>query len=300
LSDGVSVPATALRAYRRLEARTLREALVELAAERPALIVLRPLTHNGSVELAALDQARGGTAALACLLVLDPAACEALRAAPPTRPALAWVSTHASAAEIDLLAERLRREVELLAELETLRHRALHDDLTGLLRPLAFDERLRAHYSAAQRHRFPIALLLLDLDNFRVINKRYDHVVGDRVIRDAAGALRAALRVEDVAGRLGGDEFAVCLPYTTPDSAELVAERVRAAIVALSRQAGGGGGELRVSASIGLETFDGRDLPSLQVLRLHAERALRAAKQAGGNQVRGYRTLSAEATPDGS
>ncbi|MBM3978607.1 MAG: GGDEF domain-containing protein, partial [Planctomycetes bacterium] len=104
------------------------------------------------------------------------------------------------------------------------------------------------------------------------------------------------LRIEDVAGRLGGDEFGVILPYTTRASALLVAERMRAAIAQLSRPDESGRGDVRVSASIGLECFDGRDLPSLQVLRLHAERALRAAKQEGGDRVRDYRELP-EAPP---
>lgn len=291
LAGGHPLPAGALAAYGHRSANSLRATLTGLAEARPGLLVLRPLSTAGAVELASIDRALAAGPPLPCLLLLSPDACAALRAAPPARPALAWTTPDAPAAEYDLLAERLRREAQLLQELEEVRHRALHDDLTGLLRPLAFEERLRAHYSAAQRHRFPLALLLIDLDKFGAINKQFDHTVGDRVVRECAAALRGALRTEDVAGRLGGDEFAVCLPYTTSEAARLVAERVRAAIEQLTRDDEDGRGPLRVSPSIGVECFDGRDLASLAVLRLHAERALRSAKQAGGNQVRFYREL---------
>jgi diguanylate cyclase (GGDEF)-like protein len=291
LAGDHALPAGALAAYVRRTATSLRAALAAVAETRPALLVLRPLSTTGALELASFDRALANAPPLPCLLVVSAEACAALRAAPPQRAALAWTTSDAPAAEYDLLAERLRREAELLRELEEVRHRALHDDLTGLLRPLAFEERLRAHYSAAQRHRFPLALLLLDLDKFGAINKQFDHTVGDRIVREAAAALRGALRTEDVAGRLGGDEFGVCLPYTTSDAARLVGERVRAAIEQLSRADEDGRGALRVASSIGFECFDGRNLAALQVLRLHAERALRTAKQSGGNQVRYYREL---------
>jgi diguanylate cyclase (GGDEF)-like protein len=113
------------------------------------------------------------------------------------------------------------------------------------------------------------------------------------VISQVGGSIRAALRTEDVAGRLGGDEFAVVLPYTRTNDAAHVVQRLLDAIRGLSGPMPGARGTIDVSASIGFETFDGTDLDSSDTLRVHAEEALRLAKQGGGNRGVYFR-----ATPD--
>jgi diguanylate cyclase (GGDEF)-like protein len=115
-----------------------------------------------------------------------------------------------------------------------LRHRASHDDRTDLLRPQAFQARLVEHFSAAQRHKLELALVLLDMDKFGAVNKRHDHTVGDLLIARVGEVIRRNLRTEDVAGRLGGDEFAVLLPYTGKINAARVVNRLRVEIAKLS------------------------------------------------------------------
>jgi diguanylate cyclase (GGDEF)-like protein len=207
----------------------------------------------------------------------------------------AWdvIRRDAGAAELVLRVERLLAEARRAGELAEMRYRALHDDRTHLLRPAAFQQRLEEHFSAAGRHGFELALLLVDLDGFGRVNKRFDHTVGDRVIESVGEAIRRNLRAEDVAGRLGGDEFAVLLPYTKKIEAAHVVTRLRDEIHKLSGPVpqSGGEGALAISASIGFETYDGTDLESADELRAHAEVAMREAKRAGGNRGAYYRGL---------
>ena len=177
--------------------------------------------------------------------------------------------------------------------MDELRHRALFDDRTDLLRPRAFQQRLSEHFSAAERHRFDLALALVDLDDFGRVNKAYDHTVGDLVISRVGGAIRSALRAEDVAGRLGGDEFALVLPYTGRIDAARVVRRLLEDIRGLSGRIPAAPPGVRITASVGFETFDGSDLSSLEQLRAHTEAALREAKRLGGDRAVFYRSLSA-------
>ncbi|WP_419190281.1 GGDEF domain-containing protein [Saltatorellus ferox] len=224
-----------------------------------------------------------------------------------------WDLVHRDAPPEELLlrTERIMDQVQLLDDLERARYHASHDDRTGLLRPLRFDARLREHFSAAQRHRLELALVLVDLDRFGEVNKAYDHTVGDELIARAGSVIRMSLRTEDVGARIGGDEFALILPYTQRVDAARVVTRLAGRFRALSGPppqryhgrsdegqedllARSSGGSIAVSASIGFETFDGTDLRSPEELRQRAERALRSAKERGGNQGIYYRSLEEE------
>lgn len=277
---------------------TLRNTLALLAreSERPEAIVLVALARPGTVELSALEHARGGDghAPPVPVLVVAPEGDQeaALRADRLLRAGL-WdvVPEGTSTEEIGLRLKRLIDLAQLEGEMRELRHRASHDDRTDLLRPHSFESRLVEHYSAAQRHKHEMALVLIDLDRFGSINKVHDHTVGDWLISRVGEVIRATLRVEDVAGRLGGDEFAVILPYTKKVDAALVVKRLAEEIHKLSGTPPGAKGHIDVGASIGFETFDGTDLDSVRTLRSHAERALRVAKVQGGDRGVYYRNL---------
>lgn len=201
----------------------------------------------------------------------------------------------ASPEELLLRTEHLVAQARSAAELERVRYEASHDDRTGLLRPRAFEESLRAHFSAAQRHRLQMALVLVDMDNFGEVNKRFDHTVGDDLIGRAGSVIRMSLREEDVGARIGGDEFALILPYTQRVAAARVVSRLTGRFRALSgpapRSAGGDGSSIQVSASLGFETFDGGDVDDPEQLRRRAERALGVAKARGGDQGVYFRNL---------
>ncbi len=285
--EGVRVATTA----------NLRRTLQRIERDQPELIVVRPLVPGGRVELEAIDGARAGDAPIPMLVVADRADPGPALEATACLTTSAWdlVYDDAPRAEIEVRLAKLDHAVRALQEMRELRHRALHDDRTDLLRPGTFEARLREHFSAAQRHKIELAFVLIDLDKFGQINKRFDHTVGDALIERVGHAIRFALRAEDVAGRLGGDEFGVVLPYTKKVDAARVVNRLLDEIRSRSGRPAGALEQIDVSASIGFETFDGNDLVDYETLRLHAERAMRAAKVAGGDRALYYRNLRPEA-----
>ena len=272
---------------------TLRRTLELLGQSAPDLVVLDPLTGATGAEVEVVDRARRGELDNALLLVVEDAA-PLPPGLPGPRPAErgVWdvVRRRAADDEIALLIDFVLRQLEQQVEMRRLRHVATHDDRTNLLRPQVFEAQLRQHFSASQRHNLSLALLLIDLDNFGRVNKVFDHTVGDAIISRVGAAIRRALRAEDVAARMGGDEFCVLLPYTRKVDASEVVKRLLDQIRAVSEEMQKGP-DLRVSASIGFETFNGGDLESAEQLRLHAEEAERAAKRAGGDRGVYYRSL---------
>jgi len=289
----------AARPYEVNRSASLRETLRQIGSARPDVILFEPLTRSGSEEFEALDLARGDVP----LLVQGERADREL----PLRAGRALASgtwdllfRDADEEEFELRLTRLLAHARLLREMDELRHRASHDDRTDLLRPQAFQTRVLEHFSAAQRHKLELALVLIDLDKFGAVNKRHDHTVGDLLIARVGEVIRRNKRTEDVAGRLGGDEFALLLPYTGKINAAHVVSRLRSEIAKLSGHIEGAREDVPVSASIGFETFDGSDLDTLETLRRHAEVALRMAKRRGGDQGIYFRNMppeSAERAP---
>ena len=276
--------------FRIAVAENLRESLAAIAAWSPAVVILDPLAPQAPVELQAVERARGETPLLVVADAEDP-----LPVVPGLEPSVAaWdvIQRGAPADEWRIRLHRLGDMTRMLSERSELAHRASHDDHTDLLRPKAFQARLAEHFSAASRHDFELALVLIDLDEFGAVNKHHDHTVGDILIAQVGEVIRRTLRAEDVAGRLGGDEFAVLLPYTGKVDAAAVVNRLCREIHKLSGRPAGAKSDIAVGASLGFETYDGTDLESLEELRLHAERALRESKVRGGNQGTYFRSLA--------
>lgn len=284
----------ALDGYRTKVTKSLRASLRAVERELPAAIVVNTLSRFGAEELRALDRARTGDPPIPLLWLTNSLRGGDLSKALDAMQNEVWdLADHeAPADEIRLRVGRLLADATRLGEIIELRHRAQHDDRTDLLRPKAFEARLSEHVSACQRHNLEMALVLIDLDKFGQVNKQHDHTVGDILIAQAGEIIRRTLRTEDVAGRIGGDEFAVVLPYTHKVDAARVVGRLVEAIHKLSGRPAGARDDITVSASIGFETFNGRDLESAEELRTHAERALRSAKVAGGNQGIYYRQIA--------
>ncbi len=261
------------------------------------LVVLDPLAPGGATEVELVART-GPHAPRPVLLITDPgppplaATTRALRTVP-----FDLVRRDAPVEELLLRIERLGDHAAVRSELQRVRYEAHHDDRTGLLRPGPFQQRMREHFSAAQRHGLALALVLIDLDRFGRVNKDFDHTVGDELIARAGSVILRCLRAEDVGARIGGDEFAVVLPYTQPIDAARVVQRLLGELHGLSGpmpRPSGAAATLAVSGSIGFESFDGRDLESPEVMRRHAEAALREAKRRGGNNAVYYRSLVAE------
>lgn len=272
--------------------QNLRETRERLGDENLELLVVDPLVSGGSVELEELTKLCTGTTTIPMLLVGDPERHEAVLGSASVLEGALWdlIRRDAGSAEFSMRIRRLLGQSRQINELADLRYRAAHDDLTDLLRPLYFQARLEEHFSATERHGLNLSLLLIDLDNFGQINKTFDHTVGDRVLAFTARVIRESLRAEDMAGRIGGDEFAIALPFTGALDAAATVRRLCRTISKISGTIDEGETELVVTASIGFETTDGREVESLQDLRLHAEAALRRAKRAGGNGGVFYRS----------
>jgi diguanylate cyclase (GGDEF)-like protein len=275
-------------------APTLRSTLERLSLGRPQVIVIDPLAGSGEAEVEALDAARQGDPRPALLVIVEdgaPIAPTLERIQPHERGPWEVIRRSAPRDEFLLRVALLRRQTESLRDMERLRHLATHDDRTDLLRPQVFQDLLRQHFSACQRHHLDLGLLLVDLDDFGRINKLHDHTVGDAVISRVGVAIKSSLRAEDVAARVGGDEFCVLLPYTRKVDAAHVVQRLLENIREGSAGVAASGPPIRVTASIGFETFNGSDLESVERLRLHAEEALRVAKLSGGDRGVYYRSL---------
>jgi|GEM_PF-3567015 len=126
-----------------------------------------------------------------------------------------------SADEFDTLASAMNATLEMIQQQhEELQDLASHDGLTGLLNRRAFSDRLTEEVSRSFRYGQSVSVLMLDLDDFKIINDRYGHLTGDRVLQDfAKTVLRPSMRVTDIVARYGGDEFVVLMPQTSPEGA---------------------------------------------------------------------------------
>ncbi len=161
------------------------------------------------------------------------------------------------------------------------------DSKTGLLNAATWEHEATAEVGRAVRTRTPLALALLDIDRFKVINDTYGHLVGDQVLKELARALNSLLREYDLAGRFGGEEFALLLPQTRAVDAFRIAERVRANIAGLSIIAPGatGGERVHVTVSIGVSALDSGSKREYSELMAAADAALYRAKSGGRDQV---------------
>ncbi len=161
---------------------------------------------------------------------------------------------------------------------EQLRHQAFHDPLTNLAnRPLLADRIEHELQTRPLADRGLLAVMLLDLDDFKVVNDSLGHAAGDRLLIAFAERLRASLRAQDTAARIGGDEFAMLLKGHDRGEIELVAERVLQTMVAPIDV---GEKRLTVSASLGIAFADGSDLTAEELLR-GADVAMHMAKASG-------------------
>jgi diguanylate cyclase (GGDEF)-like protein len=184
------------------------------------------------------------------------------------------------------LADLLARQASVALENARLhaiaRHEAVTDPLTGLANRRRFMEELGTEVSRVHRYGRDVSVILVDLDDFKDINDRFGHSVGDDVLCAVAGVLLSGVRELDVSARLGGEEFAVLLPETNVEGAAILAERLRRQVAEL--QLAGPAGLLPVTASFGVAA--GPSARSADALLEVADKALYRAKRDGKNRVR--------------
>jgi diguanylate cyclase (GGDEF)-like protein len=167
-----------------------------------------------------------------------------------------------------------RQQTQLLDLAET-------DTLTGLMNHRGFQSALRRDLREAAVYQEPVALVVLDLDDFKAINERHGHPFGDGVLEGVGAQLRKSIRRGDTASRTGGEEFALILPGTEADVAQEIAERVRSAVARLSPA----GSELTCSAGVAVFPVDADNAGTLLQL---AEGALYWAKRSGKSRTRRF------------
>ncbi len=166
-----------------------------------------------------------------------------------------------------------------------LQYLAQYDILTGLPNRALFDDRLRVALSRAARAGERVALLYLDLDNFKPVNDTHGHAVGDLLLQQIAARIHASVRESDTVCRIGGDEFVILLGVVNDTQGAMqVAQHICAAvsqpIVVAERVA-------QVTASIGIAFYPDHGVDKTMLSR-NADTAMYAAKKAGGNQWRAF------------
>jgi diguanylate cyclase (GGDEF)-like protein len=168
--------------------------------------------------------------------------------------------------------ERLRARLAEVTELATV------DSVTALFNRRYFETRLEAEIERARRQQQDLAVLLIDIDDFKRVNDTRGHLEGDRILREVAGVLRAGVRIFDVCARYGGEEFVIVMPAATEIVARQVAERIR-----LNIEQSFSHDRPLVTVSVGGAMLsDGGTANELVDL---ADRALIRAKKSGKNQV---------------
>lgn len=186
--------------------------------------------------------------------------------------------------ENELNVSRLNRaQRQLTIESALLRQQAVVDPLTQVWNRRGILDYLRRELSQAGRQRYPVAVLMADVDYLKGINETFGQHSGDEVLRELAQRLRSALRPYDAVGRYGDDEFLVILTKLDAPSATLVAERIRSALesdhVTVTL------GKIPTHISIGVTAYTGEGRTDGNALVATAGSALRRAKEGGRNRV---------------
>jgi len=155
--------------------------------------------------------------------------------------------------------------------MEQLTQLAREDSLTGVANRRTLDERLPQEMARASRHKYPLSVVMIDLDHFKRFNDRRGHAAGDALLRNSAQAWLRQLRPSDLLARYGGEEFTLVLPACGEEQAEHLVERLQPLVPE------------KQTFSAGIATWNGLD--DVQALLAAADRALLQAKRGGRNRI---------------
>lgn len=188
-------------------------------------------------------------------------------------------------AKVKAISDRSRMQRELKNKLRFALEYSAHDALTGLYNRRYFERRLREESAHARRHKRPFALIVIDIDHFKLVNDTYGHEDGDRVLCHVAELIESSLREDDVACRYGGEEFVVLLRATPGLAARVVANRLRATVAGKGITLGTKDELRHVTLSGGVAAADERNGYDAENIVDRADKALYRAKRAGRNRV---------------
>ena len=247
----------------------LQCATVLLALRITGLLPANPLTSNALLLGSALQ-----------MLLLSFALAARLNALKRERSAAQAQSLQALQEQEQILERRVAERTEALAAANArLRELAMRDPLTGLANRMALRQHLELAWQRARRRNELLALIMLDLDEFKPVNDCHGHEVGDQLLIEVARRLQASARATDLVARLGGDEFVlVCESIGSPQQAQALAARI---LDALGQPFRLGEQSIRIGASIGISF--GEDCGTGNDLLREADQAMYRAKAAGRN-----------------
>lgn len=170
--------------------------------------------------------------------------------------------------------KKTHRQFELMAH---------YDALTNLPNRTLFSDRFSQGLALAKRHKTRLALLFMDLDNFKLINDNYGHAVGDLILQETAARMSCCVRSSDTVGRIGGDEFVVLLHDVGSDeNALMLADKIRDA---LNQPFDVAGETFSISSSIGIAVYPEHGSDAIELYR-NADRAMYHVKECGRNNVK--------------
>ncbi len=183
--------------------------------------------------------------------------------------------------QVNTLEERSR---DLAAYTAALENRSRHDALTGVFNRGHLDEVAQKEFRSASAGRWPLSIVFVDLDRFKLINDTHGHAAGDVVLQSTARILVDVTRDSDIVARYGGEEFVILLPGTSSEAAQLVCQRLLARLRTAEHRIGAA--QLRATASLGLATHGaGTTFPGVNELLQAADRCVYAAKQSGRDRL---------------
>ncbi|WP_310225913.1 diguanylate cyclase [Paenibacillus qinlingensis] len=196
----------------------------------------------------------------------------------------------------EILQERNRSLINIQNELsqtnQKLEHMAITDALTGIYNRLYLTQKLEYEVLHHIKYQMPFALILLDIDYFKLINDNYGHLVGDQMIQSTVEVIKQSLRPTDIFARFGGEEFIIYLPQTSPSQAKFLAERIKSTVESNKLIAKKIPYSLSITISIGLLSITNFTLehsknPSTYLTDLleAVDKALYMAKDEGRNRI---------------
>ncbi len=187
------------------------------------------------------------------------------------------------------LVDKLEKQTQELKALRRLlgekEKESSYDLLTGLRNRRSFERSLKELFRYSKENKFPLSLIIMDIDNFKDVNDTYGHLEGDKVLIKVGSILRNYLRARDIVARWGGEEFAILLPGTTREEAIRVAEKLRT-ILENQSFTSDDGKTYGITASFGVAEVDS-SIDSPEELFKAADRNLYKAKKLGKNRVVG-------------
>ncbi|MBI5605349.1 MAG: response regulator [Deltaproteobacteria bacterium] len=188
------------------------------------------------------------------------------------------------AARINVLLKKKETLDKLRNDFETALNSATTDGLTGAFNQAYLKRYLELELKRAFRQRYPVSLILIDFDNFKLLNDTLGHLAGDLVLKEFSQAIKENIREIDLAARYGGDEFAIALPYADQEEALFIAERIQRAVASYPFSSNASNLLETVRISMGIAVYPAHANTPEELIR-NSDDALYQAKKQGKNRM---------------